>query len=113
MKTGQEALKPVPPVPAEAAASTANIIKLSKPVEWEGERVEELNLNLDDLTGIDLEAAEREWVMSGGVGMAETSKIYLLAVAARATGKRVEVLRRLSAKDYTKVSVMVQNFLLG
>lgn len=99
--------------PASEAVSLANIIKLSKPVEWEGERVEELNLNLNDLTGIDLEAAEREWVLGGGAGMAETSKAYLLAVAARATGKRVEVLRRLNAKDYSKVTLLVQNFLLS
>lgn len=99
--------------PAVEAGKIANIIKLSKPVEWEGERVEELNLNLDDLTGLDIEAAEREWVLGGGAGMAETSKSYLLAVAARATGKRVEILRRLNAKDYSKITLLVQNFLLA
>jgi len=98
---------------ASEPKKVGNIIKLTKPVEWEGERVEELNLNLDDLTGIDLEAAEREWVLGGGAGMAETSKAYLLAVAARATGKRVEILRRLNAKDYSKITVLVQNFLLA
>lgn len=108
MKTGQE-----PKIEPTPDPSKDNVIKLTKPVEWEGERVEELNLNLNDLTGIDLEAAEREWVLGGGSGMAETSKTYLLAVAARATGKRVEVLRRLSAKDYSKITLLVQNFLLA
>ena len=102
--------KQVSPDPAKAEGE---VMKLSKPVEFEGEKITELRVDLEGLTGADLEAAEREWQASGGGGaMAEVSKAYLLCVAARATGKRVELLRRLSAKDYSRLTVTVQNFLL-
>jgi len=100
------------PVVQGQAEAEKNIIKLTKSVEWEGTRIDELNLNLEALTGLDIEAAEREWVLGGGSGMPETSKGFLIAVAARATGVRTDVLRRLSSKDYTKITVLVQNFLL-
>jgi len=90
-------------------------IELSKPIEQNGEEKSTINLDLDGLTGNDLTQAEAEHsVTTGGLsGVPELSKSYLAHVAARAASLPVDDIKQLSAKDFSRVTMEVQNFLLG
>lgn len=90
-------------------------IELKKPIEHNGEEVSELNLDLDGLTGDDLLRAETEHNMVHGAisGVPELSKTYLMHVAARAAKMPVDSIKAMSARDATRLTMEVQNFLLG
>jgi hypothetical protein len=90
------------------------IIKLSKPVKFEDIERSELELDLDGLTGEDLANAETQMQLGGAVAvLADTSKHYLMHVAAKAAGVPVEFIKKLKAADATKVTMAVQLFLMG
>lgn len=90
------------------------IIILSKPVEFEGKTYTELDVNLDGMTGDDIIKAERECLTSGiPMGVAETSKGFLMSLAARSAKVPVEMIYALPIKDVTKITMEVQSFLLG
>lgn len=87
---------------------------LADPVEFEGETVRELGLDLAGLTGRDLLAADREFTATGNFsGVPETSKAYLALVAARAARVSPDLVRSLSGRDFSRLTVQVQAFLLG
>ncbi|OBZ08253.1 hypothetical protein A7975_27360 [Bacillus sp. FJAT-26390] len=91
---------------------------LSKPVDFDGEIFKELDLDFDSLTGEDILSAERQFNAIAAktrdvVSMKETSKSYLSLVAARAAKVAPELMNKLSAKDFSKVTVLAQNFLLA
>jgi hypothetical protein len=89
-------------------------IELSGPVTFEDITKTELVLDLDGLTGDDLANAEAEMQLSGVVPvMVDTSKRYMMFVAAKAAGVPVELIRKLKANDATKVTLAVQGFLMG
>lgn len=90
------------------------IVKLSRAVEFEGATYTEIEMNLEGMTGDDIIKAERECLTSGiPMGVAETSKGFLMAVAARACKMPVEFIHALPIKDATKITMEVQSFLLG
>lgn len=90
------------------------VIKLSREITYEDETLTELSMNFDALTGDDIEGIEREWIAGGGgSGVAELSKTYLMHVVARASGQRIEVIKKLPLKDVSKATVLAQNFLLA
>lgn len=89
-------------------------IKLSKPIIFEGKEYTELTLDLDGITGRDLlkvEAEARIIAGSAAALVAELSKSYHAVVAAKAAGVPVDLILALPAKDFTKITVAVQNFL--
>ena len=89
-------------------------VRLSKPVTWEDIEYDALFLNLEDLTGNDLLQAEKEFTSEGGTApVAELSKAYLAIVAAKAARVPVELIKGLPAKEFSQVTLLVQNFLLG
>lgn len=89
-------------------------IKLSAPIKYEDIEKSELVLDLEGLTGDDLADAEAEMQASGVVPlMADTSKRYMMHVAAKAAGVPVELIRKLKAPDVTKITLAVQGFLMG
>lgn len=90
-------------------------ITLPAPITVDGHDVTEITLDLDGLTGLDLEEAGREFdaLAPGYVGMQVMDSRYLVCVASKACGLSVDVLRRLPAPVYTKVTLQVQGFLLG
>lgn len=95
-----------------------NKFVLSKPVEFEGETIKELDLDFDSLSGEDILSAERQFNAAAMktkdyAPVKETSKSYLVFVVARATKQPAELINKLSAKDFSKVTVLAQNFLLG
>lgn len=87
-------------------------ITLKKPINFEGEVITELNLDLDSLTGRDMIEAQKE-IQSMDVPIQEFNKEYLAVVAAKACGRPTDLIPLLGIKDFSTVTVQVQNFLLG
>lgn len=88
-------------------------VTLSKPFTFEGKEYSEIELDLDSLTGNDLLKAEREFVATGGrANVPELSKEYLAIVVAKTAKVPVDIIHALPAKDFSKVTIEVQNFLL-
>jgi hypothetical protein len=107
MTTEAEAMKP-------AETPGRQVIKLSAPVKFEDRDLSELVLELGQLTGNDLASAEAEMQMAGVVPvMVDTSKRYMMHVAAKAAHVPVELIGKLKAPDATKVTLAVQGFLMG
>ncbi|MDQ0114356.1 phage tail assembly protein [Paenibacillus harenae] len=91
---------------------------LSKPISDEGEEIVELNLDFDDLSANDILAAERQFntEMAKNKDFApvkEFAKSYLAIIVAKAAGQPLEVIYKLKANDFSKVTMLAQNFLLG
>lgn len=90
-------------------------IDLSRPVEWDGETVDHLDLDFERLKGRDLQAVERDLRASGvrDVLAPETDSRYLVAVAAKAAKVDRELVESLCARDFTALKIQAQSFLLG
>ncbi len=94
-------------------------IRLSKPlVLCEGDAaktIEELDLDLDALTGADVDFCVREASAAKGelVRVLVTDLDFHMQVAAKSSGIGVDALRKLSARDYVEVATAVQGFLVG
>jgi len=90
---------------------------LKKPINYQGETINEIEFDFDGLSAQDLEKAER--VARGMLAkkefmnVPETNKKYQSCVAAKACGCTVDFIRSLGAQDYTQVCLLVMNFLLG
>ena len=89
-------------------------IKLKKAINFHGEELKELELNLEELTGNDLIEAEKNVMTSDNIPMVtDFNKAYLIAVASRALKIPAEELRNINAKDFSSIISEVQRFLLG
>lgn len=91
-------------------------VQLKKTLRHKGKEYTELDIPLEELTGLDLIEVEKNNIDLDdrkALIIPEYSKTYLIAVAARALHMPVEVLRTLSARDFTAVAMAVQNFLTG
>lgn len=100
--------KPFTVAPAAAAAGD----RPASPAK----AIEKIVLQLDGLTGADVELCAREaQLASGGVpiGVLVLDHGFHVQVAARASEFDVAVLRRLPARDYLAVTQAVQGFLTG
>jgi hypothetical protein len=89
-------------------------VQFKKPFNFEGEEYGGVDIDLDSLSGDDLERAQELISLerkTGGV-VPEFSKAYLAQVAALAAKKPVEFFRALPARESVKVTIEVQNFLL-
>ncbi|NPV30558.1 MAG: phage tail assembly protein [Firmicutes bacterium] len=87
-------------------------VVLSKPFVFEDKEYREIEMDLEGLTGRDLiNAANVAKTLGDPSPVAELSKAYLAAVAARAAKVPVELITSLPAKDFTAVTLAVQNFL--
>lgn len=90
------------------------LIKLEKPIDFEGERITEINLDLDGLTGTDIINAEREASPMIQVHTAkELTKEFQVLIAARASKRPKELFLKLGARDFARVTLTVQNFFIG
>ena len=88
-------------------------IKLNRPITINGVEMKEIELDFDKLTGADLISASRESGLLGDNALVpELSKQYLAVVAAKASGLNVDDIMKLPAKDFTAITLAVQNFLL-
>ena len=88
--------------------------KFKKPFKFEDKEYKELELNLEGLTGSELQAVERELAFSGmavmNVSTSQTACLYLAAKAAKIPS---ELIMALPIAEATEVSMKVQHFLLG
>lgn len=86
-------------------------IILSKPIETTNGTVTEVNLDFDSLTGQDIIDAEKEFSIRGGNAiMKENSKMYQGIIAAKVSGIIYDDLLLCTAKDFSKITLQVQNF---
>lgn len=91
--------------------TSVNKVVLKKSFEFEGQTHTEIVLDLDSLTGQDMIDAEAEARASGDRAiMLETSKTYHVIVAAKAGKVPAELLKKLPAKEFTKITALVQSF---
>ena len=88
-------------------------IKLAKEIEFEGGKYAELTVDLDGLTGRDLVDAEAEASAIAARPVTDIDKTYQTCVAAKAATVPAELLFKLPARDFAKITSAVQNFLLG
>ncbi|MBR0316522.1 MAG: phage tail assembly protein [Synergistaceae bacterium] len=89
-------------------------IKLKKAINFHGEELKELDLNLDNLTGNDLIEAEKQVMMNDNIPMiTDFNKSYLIAIAGRVLNIPAETLRTINAKDFSSITSEVQRFLLN
>ena len=88
-------------------------IQLKKAIMHKGQELQELDVDLDRLTGNDLIDVEEQAMRAGNNAFSATdfSRVYLIAVAARAARIPVEILRMMNAHDFNKVVTEVRNFL--
>lgn len=85
-----------------------------KPIHFEGEEYKKITINLEGLTGKDIKEVSNELLLQGEVmGLAETNKNFLATIAARAANLPSEFMDYIPAKDFSKITIQVQNFLLG
>jgi hypothetical protein len=91
-------------------------IEFRKPFTFEGKEYNNIVLDLDSLTGRDLIKAEAESRVIAGPSpspMTEFSKPYNAVVAAKAAKVPVDMILDLPAREFTSVTVTVQDFLFG
>lgn len=87
-------------------------VKLSKPVNLDGQKIEEINLDLDSLTGADVIAINKQ-LKAKGERFNVLDQETLTEVAAKASNMIPEDLQKLSMFDFTEVNGHVQLFLMG
>ena len=87
-------------------------VPLSRPIKFEDKEYKELKLDLESLNGEDIIAASNESKLMGDTyPVSEMSKTYLAVLAAKAAKVPTELILQLSAKDFTLVTMVVQDFL--
>ena len=87
-------------------------IQLKKPYEFEGKTYKDLEFDLEGLTGVDVSAAKRDWLRSGGYSPSMASDVDFGAfLAAKAAKLPMEFMQGLPAKDYCAIGLRVCDFL--
>lgn len=88
-------------------------LELKKPFMLDGEEVTEINYDLDELTGNDIERAITELGKKGiVVTVVETDQRYHAMLFAYAAGIAYEDVCRLPLKDFTKATTAIRDFFL-
>ena len=87
--------------------------KLSKSVEYQGVKAEEVDLSkLEELTGRDMNQIYDLYTSNGGNGitMQESTLLFAQLIANRVTGYPLELIENFSAKDSFKLKNRVYRF---
>ncbi len=91
-----------------------SILKLRKPFKVNGEEVTEIQYDLEELSGDDLESALNALKMEKKVVTAvEVDPSYHAAVFAYAAGLTLQDMRRMGARDYQAAIIEVRRFFLS
>lgn len=107
-------------IPEETLADDGLVvIKLKKPLDYNGVKYEEIKMDLENLTGRDSMEVENEIMMKkkGAVVFGALNNDYILGIASKACAKAQQPLGTdaflaLSLKDHNRVKDAVRNFLL-
>lgn len=93
----------------------AKIVRtLSRPVEFEGKKIESLEFDYDALTGKDVRAANLESAKTGKVVPSNVFDTdFCLAIAARAAKVNASLFDYLPAGDVLGIEMDTRNFLLN
>jgi hypothetical protein len=84
------------------------------PVTFEGTEYKELDLKLEEMTGRDISAAKREWAVSGNFSPVPSADMDFCAIlAAKASKQPLEFMQALPAREYTRLTQAVSNFLMS
>lgn len=86
-------------------------VKLARPIEVNGEKIDTIKLDLEKLTGADILAIEKELRLKQ-VSFNILSQETQLAIAARAAGMIADDLQKLHWSDFIEVTAQVQLFLI-
>lgn len=86
-------------------------VKLARPIEVNGEKIDTIKLDLEKLTGADILAIEKELRLKQ-VSFNILSQETQLAIAARAAGMIADDLQKLHWSDFLEVTAQVQLFLI-
>jgi len=92
------------------------VLKLSKPIDINGEQVTELPYNFEDLTARDKTEATKAYKKAGNVVSVQELDpdyhLYLFAAAVRKANASIEIddVLRMSAKDASKAEALVRDF---
>ncbi len=87
--------------------------KLSKPVEYQGVKAEEVDLSgLDELTGRDMNQLYDLYTANGGGGisMQETTLLFAQLITNRVTGYPLELIESFGARDSMRLKNRVYRF---
>ncbi|QPA33434.1 phage tail assembly protein [Thermaerobacillus caldiproteolyticus] len=87
-------------------------VKLSRPIEIDGNKIDTIKLDLEKLTGDDILKVERELRLKG-VSFNILSQETQIAIAARASGIILDDLQKLHWSDFLDVTAQVQLFLMN
>lgn len=101
---------------AAAKAKDTFIVKLRKPLMYNGTEYEELEFDFDGLTGNDSLEVEKELARRGvQVLVPAFSGEYLVRIAARACTAPIghDAMLKMSIQDYNKIRSRVRNFLMS
>jgi hypothetical protein len=94
----------------------AEVLKLRKPININGEEVSELTYNFEDMTARDKSDATKEYKKAGNVVSVQELDpdyhIYLFAAAVKKDNPSIEIddVLRISAKDASKAEGLVRDF---
>lgn len=89
-------------------------VVLSKPITVKGQKVTEVNLDFDSITGNDLAEAETEVRMMGDkTPSVLLSMKYQAVIAAKLIGVPVDDVLAMSGKDFRNIIFPVADFLLN
>lgn len=90
-------------------------IKLTKPITIDGNKIEKIDLKLENLTGEDILKIDLELRAEGHPrGMDDVfNQNVLLKMASKASCILTDDLKKLSAPDFLELTFSVRNFLLG
>ena len=89
-------------------------IQLKKAIKHKGQDIYSLDIPLEDLTGNDLIEVEEDIARSGTpFSVTDLSRVYCIAVAAKAAHMAPEALRMMSARDFSRVVGEVRVFLMN
>lgn len=88
--------------------------KFSKPYEFEGTKYESIELDLDKLSGEDMDEIQVQLTAEGYIMAVPAADTKLCAMlAARAAKKPFEFIKKLPVKDYLKITQEISIFLLN
>ena len=89
--------------------------KLKKPYVFNGQEYTEVDVPLEDLTGMDYEKSCQQFktLNKGFVGAVELEPAFLTQILVNASKKPSEFFTGLPMNEYIKLKFAVQNFLLA
>lgn len=94
------------------------VYELMRPISFEGQEITKLTLNFDDLDGGDLlECVKQARIIDPEESVTAPIRAftlgYQIAVAAKAANVIPELIQSLKGPDFTQVTQLASNFLLG